>query len=124
LATDLQQARGLAVERGDSVRFELRQEGAAACYVLHTGSKNDCPCAGPCRNGSQRLRTEALAAPGRSWRATSTSFVFDGTGGTVTPTSSITVQSHTGPSLRVVINVLGRVRLCTPGGTFPGYVNC
>jgi type IV fimbrial biogenesis protein FimT len=42
--------------------------------------------------------------------------------GTVTPTASIQLRSAAG-QLRQVVNVMGRVRTCTPDGV-PGYRAC
>jgi type IV fimbrial biogenesis protein FimT len=37
---------------------------------------------------------------------------------------SLTFASPTGARLRVVLSLLGRVRICSPGGSMPGYPAC
>jgi type IV fimbrial biogenesis protein FimT len=127
LRTELHFARSLAVERNEAVRFSFRAEGTASCYVIHTGSRGACRCEGPrpiCQAGAQALRTVGLEAASRL-RETSnaSSFAFDPHKGTVTPTATLRLSNPRGDVVHLVINIMGRVRSCSPTG-LPGYKAC
>ena len=130
LETDLQLARSLAVARNEDVRVSFDDGGGAACYVLHTGSAGDCRCTGGdgpavCGNGAQELRTARIGAATRvQLHSNSRSMLFDPAKGTVTPTATIQVVGQSGAGLNQVINIMGRVRTCSPAGALPGYRRC
>jgi type IV fimbrial biogenesis protein FimT len=127
LETDLQMTRSLAVAQNRTVRFELGQEGDSTCYVVHTGAAGDCRCTvqgAVCEGGSVALHQAYIAADtGVALRANVRSMVFDPTRGTVSPTATLRVE---GPkaSVRQIINIMGRVRSCSPDGAMPGYKAC
>jgi type IV fimbrial biogenesis protein FimT len=129
LETDLQFARSLAVARNESVRvgFESKPEGT--CYVLHTGAAGECSCGvdgtATCSAGGQALRAVRFAA-GDPVMVTSNSrsMLFDASKGTVTPTGTLQVQSNHGKTVKLVINIMGRVRSCSPNGQVVGYKPC
>ncbi len=129
LATDLRHARSLAVARRAPVRLSVQIVEGSSCYVVHTGSAGDCRCSGEgtavCTAGAQALRTVGFEA-GRSLRlsSTSASMLFDPDRGTVTPTGTLHLQSSSGESIRQVVNIMGRVRACSPSGSMPGYPAC
>ena len=56
-------------------------------------------------------------------RSNSASMLFDATKGTVTPTGTLRVQAGVG-SVHLVVNVMGRVRSCSPEGRIPGQRSC
>ncbi|MEP7280561.1 MAG: GspH/FimT family pseudopilin [Rubrivivax sp.] len=121
LETDLQLARTEAVARNESVRVGFVPDpGGGSCYVLHTGPVGGCVCdaqgVSTCGAGAIALRSVPLAAgfPVRL-ESNSASIVFDAAKGTVTPTASIQLHSPVG-QLRQIVNVMGRVRTCTPDG--------
>lgn len=127
LETDLQFARSAAVAAGRSLRLGF--DASAACYVVHTGSHGDCRCGdGPapvCSNGAEALRSVRLAT-GVPVTMTSnvSSFSLDGQFGTVVPAATVRFQGRSGAALHQVINVMGRVRTCSPGTTVPGVRAC
>lgn len=129
LATDLHHARSLAVARRAAVRVGVQALEGSSCYVVHTGSAGDCRCTesgtAVCTSGAEALRTVAFAA-GQPLRlsSTSASMLFDPDRGTVTPTGTLQLQARSGPALRQVVNIMGRVRACSPGGSLPGYPAC
>jgi type IV fimbrial biogenesis protein FimT len=117
---DLQFARSAAVARADKLRLRVHALDGASCYLVHTGPANACACtAGPatsCSGGAQVLRVVHLNADERlSVRANVGSMLIDPRQGTVSPTGSIDITASDGSSLRHVVNILGRVRLCAPG---------
>lgn len=128
LETDLQLARAEAVARNDGVRMAFHQDTTGSCYVMHTGPAAGCRCdsggATLCMAGSDPLRSFALGPGTRvHLRANSGSLVFDPVKGTVTPTTTIRIDSPAG-QIRVVVNVMGRVRTCAPEGGLAGYPRC
>jgi type IV fimbrial biogenesis protein FimT len=52
------------------------------------------------------------------------SLLFDGTRGTVSPTGTVRVIGADGRAVHQVVNVLGRVRACSPQRALPGYRAC
>ena len=129
LAADLLFARSEAVARNQGVRISFHAPAGGACYVLHTGDAGDCTCSGStpaaCANGAQQIKTVWLpAARAVSVQANVASMLFHPVRGTTTPTGSIKVQGAQGYAVQHVVNVLGRVRSCTPGAAMPGYKPC
>jgi type IV fimbrial biogenesis protein FimT len=129
LATDLRHARSLAVARGQPVRLTLR----ADCYLVHTGPAPSCDCAtsaeaSPCADAARVLQAVPLdTAGGVRVQANVSSMLFDGERGTVTPAGTWRVQLErdgAAPAVRLVVNVMGRVRACSPDGTLAGYPSC
>jgi type IV fimbrial biogenesis protein FimT len=129
LATDIRQARSAAVALTAPVRLSFHQSSAGSCYLLHTGRASDCGCdadgQAACTNGGQVIRRVAFPASSRLLIASnSASMLFDPHRGTVTPTASINLQLRQGPTIRQVVNIMGRVRSCTPSADMPAYAAC
>lgn len=127
LQTEMQFARSLAVTERQAVRFSFRAEAGKSCYVIHTGSPSACVCTGQaaaCTGDARAIRTVGFEDE-RGIRTTSNSasFLFDPIKGTVTPTASVTVANSRGDKIRLIVNVMGRVRACTPTG-LTGYKPC
>jgi len=127
LATDLRLARSLAVAQGQSVR--LRVVSAQACYVVHTGPAAACSCdaAGQpvCSGDALALRVATLPGDGRlGMSASSASMLFDAGRGTVTPTGTVRLHTADGRAVHHVVNIMGRVRTCSPGARVPGHAAC
>lgn len=126
LGTDLQMARSLAVLQNRTLRVSFRADDAGSCYVIHSGTAGSCQCdargVSTCTGGAEALRG---AGYGTSVRLTSNSpsMVFDPVRGTVTPTGTVVVSSGE-QSVRVITNVMGRVRACSPLSASAGYPRC
>jgi type IV fimbrial biogenesis protein FimT len=52
------------------------------------------------------------------------SVLFDPLHGTSSPTATFTLIAASGRSIEHVVNLLGRVRSCSPQGSVPGYAVC
>ena len=129
LATDLRHARSLAVSHRAPVRFSVQQASDGSCYVVHTGSAGDCQCTGSgtssCRGSAQVLSAVGFERAGPVHLASnSASMLFDPDRGTVTPTGTLSLQQQGGPTIRQIVNIMGRVRSCSPGAAAAGYVAC
>jgi len=57
-------------------------------------------------------------------QSNSRSVVFDATKGTSTPTATMQLTARNGMTLRQVMNILGRVRSCSPAPSLSGYRAC
>ncbi len=127
LATDLRLARSLAVAQGQPVR--LRVNAGAACYVVHTGPAGACSCdgAGSASCGGTALALRVAALPGNglvSLSTTSSSMLIDADRGTVTPTGTLRLRLADGRAVHHVVNIMGRVRTCSPAGAVAGHPVC
>lgn len=125
LASDLKLVRSEAVARNRPVRISFH----AACYVLHTGLAAQCTCAAPgpavCSGGAFAIRTVHLpAADAVELQTNMGSMLFDPLHGTGTPTGTLRLLGRDGRAVHHVVNVMGRVRSCSPQGWVPGYRAC
>lgn len=129
LATDLYYVRSQAVARNESVRISFGAAGAEGCYVIHTGAADECTCApnGPavCSGAAEELKTVLLPASGRvRVQSNTASMLFHPVRGTTTPAGTLRVIGAQGQEVRHVVNIMGRVRSCSPEATIKGYPAC
>ena len=129
LAADIQYARSEAVARNQPIRLSLHAAADGSCYVIHTGAAADCTCAtaGPaqCSGSAQQVRTVRLPSVDRvQLQANAGSILFDPLHGTSTPTGTLRVIGADARAVHHVINVMGRVRSCSPLAAMPGYRAC
>ncbi len=115
VGTDLRYARSEAVARNTGVRVSFYQ----GCYVVHTGSRADCQCDGQgpavCTGDAVALKTvNAASARGVQVVANMSSMRFDPSNGTTTPTGTVCTVPSSGRSVHHVVNLMGRVRTCSP----------
>ena len=133
LATDIQFIRTEAVARNEALRLSWHAAPAGRCYVIHTGNAGQCDCsnigvtAGPaqCSGGAREIKTVTIAAAERlDLQANVASVLFDPLHGTSTPTGTWRVIGTGGRAVHHVVNVMGRVRSCSPQAAVPGYRAC
>ncbi|HET7526083.1 MAG TPA: GspH/FimT family pseudopilin [Burkholderiaceae bacterium] len=131
LETDVHFARGQAVALNHTVALTLRESNGASCYIIHTGPAADCGCSGQgpsaasCNGGSEILRAVAFPTQGPvQVRSASKSLTFDPVKGTVTPTATLRVEGRDGTAIHQIVNLLGRVRSCSPQGRMTGERAC
>ncbi|NKI96896.1 GspH/FimT family pseudopilin [Rhizobacter sp. SG703] len=134
LAADLRLARSEAINRNQSVRIGFRGATPASttpsnCYVVYVGAIDACRCTpqGPadCDGDGQALRSVALQPQDRlSLQANVATISFDAQHGTSTPAATLRLAGASGLAIQHVVNVLGRVRSCSPLGTMSGYRAC
>ncbi len=129
LETDIHHARMLAVARNAPLRMSFESGVGGSCYVIHTGAANQCTCAA---DGSPVCQGEAVAEravrfePGGpvGLRSNSRSVLFDPTKGTSSPTATVQLQARNGSAIHQVMNIMGRVRSCSPAPAISGYRRC
>ncbi|ODV02151.1 MAG: hypothetical protein ABT20_15135 [Rubrivivax sp. SCN 70-15] len=123
LETDLQYTRSLAVARNETLRVAFV---GTACYVVHSGGPADCTCAddgsAQCTGSPAVHRVVRLGRIGIS--SNSRSIAFDAVKGTVTPTATVRLAAADGREIRQIVNLMGRIRSCSPAPALPGYRAC
>ena len=126
LAGDLQFSRSEAIARNESVYFTALSSGEGdACWLVHTGPAADCSCASGCTGDAALLRkTKLPAADGVRLHAPARSLHFDPELGTCTPTGTFELVSPSGNAVHQIINVMGRVRTCSPHARVAGHAAC
>ena len=129
LETDIMFTRGLAVARNQGVRIGFESLASGTCYVVHTGAATACSCnaAGVtvCGGGAEEIRTVFFPAGGPvGVRANVRSILFSPELGTSTPTGTLRVVGHTGAAIHQIVNIMGRVRSCSPAAVVAGYPRC
>ena len=76
-------------------------------------------------DGATLLRLEEQPAQrGVSIAPLSRALLFDAHKGTVTPTATLQVQAADGRAIHQVVNIMGRVRSCSPAGQLNGLPQC
>jgi type IV fimbrial biogenesis protein FimT len=128
LETDLQLARASAVAHAEVLRMDFLNGAGGSCYVLHDGAAGDCACGADglpvCSGGVTVLRGVHFGpAQPVALSANVASIAFDPVKGTVTPTATIRLTTPAG-QLRTIINLMGRVRSCTPDASIAGHRRC
>ena len=129
LASDIHLTRTAALVRNQAVRLSFLSRSAGSCYVIHTGSAGACDCSGDgpavCQGTAREIKTVALNDADRvRISANVSSVLFDPVHGTSTPTGTVRVIGANGREVRHVINIMGRVRSCSPAPSVPGYRAC
>ena len=130
LAADLRLARSEAISRQQNVRIGFRGVTTPSnCYVVYVGALDACRCTpqgqAACEADSQAIRSVALPAEDRlSLQANVATMSFDAQHGTSTPAATLRLASASGLAIQHVVNLLGRVRSCSPLGAVPGYRAC
>ena len=129
LATDIRHARSLAVSQAMPVRLRVQQNAGGSCYVVHSGPTGGCSCTSQgttqCSANARAFQSVGFDAGGALQIASNSgSMLFDPNRGTVTPTGTLRVQLQSGQALHQVVNIMGRVRACSPAGAVPGYPTC
>jgi type IV fimbrial biogenesis protein FimT len=119
LEKDIHYARMLAVARNAPLRISFESGACGSCYVIHTGAANQCSCAAV---AERVVRFE----PGGSvsLKSNSRSVLFDPVKGTSSPTATVQLQARNGSAIHQVMNIMGRVRSCSPAPSLSGYRRC
>jgi type IV fimbrial biogenesis protein FimT len=137
LHADIQFVRQEAVLRNQPVRLSFYSaDNSNTCYVAHTGNHADCGCDAngnaTCAAPVQAIKTVAFSGADKvTVLANVNSILFDPLHGTSTPTGTLKVVAKSGRAVHHVVNVMGRVRSCSPKGNatatataVPGYRAC
>jgi type IV fimbrial biogenesis protein FimT len=130
LSNDLQYLRSEAVSRNEAMRISFGSDAGGTCYVLHPAAAEGCVCAS---DGSARCTSPTLsplrsvgmpAAEGVTLLSNVRSIMVDPRLGTSTPGGTLRLSDRAGREIRHVVNIMARVRSCTPSGRLPGWRPC
>lgn len=129
LETDVHYARMLAVARNAPLRISFESGSTGSCYVIHSGAAGQCQCAtdgtAQCQGGAEVERVVRFGPEaGLSLKSNSRSVLFDPMRGTSSPTATVQLQARNGSAIHQVVNIMGRVRSCSPAPALPGYRRC
>lgn len=129
LETDIHHTRMLAVARNAPLRISFESNAAGSCYVIHTGAASQCGCAADgtatCQGAATAERSVRFAAADAvRLQANVHSVLFDPVRGTSTPTATVRLITRGGAAIHQVMNILGRVRSCSPAPALSGYKAC
>lgn len=129
LASHIQFVRTEAVARNQPLRLSVHTTTEGSCYVVHTGTAAQCTCnpTGPaqCSAGAQEIRTVVLTATDRvRVEANVNSVLFDPLHGTSSPTGTFRLIGTDARAVHHIVNIMGRVRSCSPQAAMPGYRAC
>jgi len=129
LETDIHYTRTMAVARNAPLRISFEAGAGGSCYVIHTGTANQCSCnadgTATCQGEAQAERSVHFGAGGPvSLKSNSRSVVFDPVKGTSTPTATMQLIARNGTAIHQVMNIMGRVRSCSPAPALSGYRAC
>ena len=129
LAADIQFIRTEAVARNEALRLSFHAATGGSCYVIHTGAANECSCtaSGPaqCSGGAHEIKTVTVAATDRVVvQANVGSLLFDPLHGTSSPTGTLRLIGTNERAIHHIVNIMGRVRSCSPQAAVPGYRAC
>jgi type IV fimbrial biogenesis protein FimT len=129
LETDIMHTRSLAVAQNQGVRMGFESLQAGTCYTVHTGAANACTCeasgVATCSAGAEAIRTVYFPAQGPvAVRSNVRSILFDPRLGTSTPTGTLRVVGRSDAAIHKVVNIMGRVRSCSPTPGLGGLPRC
>jgi type IV fimbrial biogenesis protein FimT len=129
LETDIHHTRMLAVARNAPLRISFESNAAGSCYVIHTGAASQCSCAADgtatCQGAATVERSVRFAAADAvRLQANVRSVLFDPVKGTSTPTATVRLSTRGGAAIHQVMNLMGRVRSCSPAPALSGYKAC
>lgn len=127
LRTHISYARSLAVAERSLVHMRFESSAGRSCYVVYTGEPGDCSC-------DVSTVCKATAVAHAVWRAESSSMAqiranvnemsFEPNYGTTIPASTATIIRTGASTLRVVTNIMGRVRTCAVERREAGFPKC
>ena len=130
LETDIHLARSEAQRSGQPVRLSVQAlASGSTCAVVHTGAAHACRCLGggrsQCDSGAKLLRlSEHTSTSGIGLQGGRQSLLFDAGKGTVTPTATLRLVDRDGRAIHQIVNIMGRVRSCTPTAKLGGLRPC
>jgi type IV fimbrial biogenesis protein FimT len=129
LVTDLYLARSAATSHQQGARVSFHTVASGSCVIVHTGDTADCTCDGDgvAQCSSAAVLIKGNYFPGSRGVAVSAnvrSIRFDPTHGMATPAGTVRLTTADGHEVHHVVNVMGRVRTCSPGASAKGYKAC
>ena len=126
--SSVQTARADARLRPGGVRLSLQTIATGSCVVVHTGAAHACRCnadrTASCDKGAELVRLSVIDAPAVTVVPAKASLLFTPDRGTVTPTATVRFSDEKGRAIHEIVNIMGRVRSCSPGAAIVGLPAC
>jgi type IV fimbrial biogenesis protein FimT len=130
LLADLHYLRSEVVSRNEGLRISFGQDDGGSCYVLHSGSADQCQCSSSgqasCQDPNSRV-LKSVAMPqqnGITITHNVASIHFDPRLGTSSPAGTVRMVDKQGRSIHHVVSIRGRVRTCSVRATLPNVPKC
>lgn len=128
LLSDLQFVRTESVARNERLRVTFgRAADGGSCYVIHSGAAGACSCSvtPACSDSALEFKSVRFAATAPAAISSNVaSIVYDPRHGTSTPAATLRITGRDGMAIHQIVNIMGRVRSCTPAGAIAGYRAC
>jgi len=129
LVTDLYLARSAATSHQQGARVSVHKVASGSCVIVHTGDTADCRCdaegVAQCSDGATLIKGNYFPySRGVSVSANVNSIRFDPIHGMATPAGTMRLTTAGGQTVHHVVNIMGRVRTCSPGASAKGYKAC
>jgi type IV fimbrial biogenesis protein FimT len=129
LKTDIQYTRSQAVAANEPLRMRFQQHATGSCYVVHNGPAQACSClpdgSASCGSDGQSYRSVGFAREGSvQLQSNVNTILFSPHLGTITPAGTLRLTGREARTVQVVVNLMGRVRTCSPGASVTGYAAC
>jgi type IV fimbrial biogenesis protein FimT len=127
--TDLHYAATAAIARGEPLRISFVAITSGSGYVIHNGTPTQCGLASDgsaqCSGTVEVLKTLfAPASDAITLQANVSSMLFDPLHRTVSPSGTLKIVGSGNRAIHHVVNILGRVRSCSPQPALAGYKTC
>ncbi|MGY0193560.1 hypothetical protein ACWA7J_00645 [Leptothrix sp. BB-4] len=121
LLADLELLRASALAGDEVLRVSFHSGVDGSCWLLHSGEPAQCSCSSlvngrptpQCTTGARLLQARSWSNRDLLMRANIASLRVDPRLGNMSPSGSIELSAAGLPPLRHVVNLLGRVRLCS-----------
>jgi len=118
-----------AIKWNKSVSAVITGTGATWCVGMTEAATCNCSTGGACQiDGVDRVISstafKGVQLLGPATASTPHVFEFKTNRGTVAGNDSVELESAAGLKLNVVVSQVGRIRLCSPGGSISGYPSC
>lgn len=130
LLADLHYLRSEVVSRNEGLRISFGQDDGGSCYVLHSGSADQCQCSSSgqasCQDPNSRVLKSVAMPIENSITITPNvaSIHFDPRLGTSSPAGTVRMMDTQGRSIHHVVSIRGRVRTCSAGVPLPNLPEC
>lgn len=121
-------AKSEAIKRNKSVSTVITGSGGTWCAGMTENATCDCSpsSSSACQiDGVDRvISSTSFKGVKLNGPSSPHEFEFKTQRGTVTGNNSVQLESADGLKLNVVVSLVGRIRLCSPGGSIGGYPVC
>ncbi|MDT8998720.1 GspH/FimT family pseudopilin [Paucibacter sp. APW11] len=135
LLTAIREARSEAIRSQSVVKLNLQSSTHGSCLVMYvengpaSAGRQPCQCSADgtatCNAAATLLRHQWLPSTAEVSVLTNVPTMnFEGARGLVTPAGHFDVNQTSGPAIRHIVSMAGRIRSCSPDGEAKQLVRC